>query len=75
MGDGWVPRVFGPAVFLEHLRHFSSLRVPPAQSLAPWPVCVKWRGEIDLVDYLLCTEAEIHGGTRSAEGRGRQLRV
>jgi hypothetical protein len=75
VGDGWVPQVFCPALILEQLRHFSSLGVLPAQSSSPRPVCVKWRGDIDLVDLLFCTEADIHGGARSAEGRERQLRV
>ena len=75
MGDGWVPRVFCPAVFLEQLRHFSSLPVPPAESSSPRPVYVKWRGDVDDLNHLLCTEPEFDGRTRSTEGRKRLRRV
>ena len=75
VGDGWVPQVSCPAVFLEHLRLFSSLRVLPAQSSSPRTVYDKWRGDVDDFDHLLCTEPEYHGQTRRAEGRKRERRV
>ena len=75
VGDEWAPRVFCPAVCLEHLRHFSSLRVLPAQSSSPWPVYVKWRGDVDDFDHFLRTEPEFRGRTCGAEGRVRRRRV
>jgi hypothetical protein len=73
VGDGWVPRVFCPALLLEHLRLFSSLRV--SQSSSPQPVYVKSDGDVDDFDHLLRIEPEFDGLTRRTEGRKRQRRV
>ena len=73
VGDGWVPRVFCPALLLEHLRLFSSLRV--SQSSSPQPVYVKSERDVDDFDHLLRIEPEFDGRTRRTEGLKRQRRA